>query len=92
MGRLDEVDLSLSLNAREEERELTRAWHRLAQLRLVLGGLLYLVSQRWGYIEGIVKFSGALQAAIAAGGFGLIGLALLYAGLPRRAAPRLNAP
>jgi ACS family hexuronate transporter-like MFS transporter len=46
--------------------------------------LLSFVSQRWDYIVGIVKFSGALQAAIAAGGFGLIGLALGYAGLPKK--------
>jgi len=50
----------------------------------VAAWLLYLVSQRWEYIVGIVKFSGALQAAIAACGFGLIGLALIYAAMPRR--------
>jgi hypothetical protein len=46
--------------------------------------LLSFVSQRWDYIVSIVKFSGALQAAIAAGGFGLIGIALGYAGLPKK--------
>jgi len=40
VGRLDEVDLSLKLSAREEERELEQAWKRLAQLRLTLGGLI----------------------------------------------------
>ncbi len=40
MGRLDEVDLSLSLGAKEEERELRSAWSRLSQLRLTLGGLI----------------------------------------------------
>jgi polyphosphate kinase 2 (PPK2 family) len=40
MGRLDEVDLSLSLDRREEERELKALGHRLAQLRLTLGGLI----------------------------------------------------
>lgn len=39
MGRLDEVDLTLSLSAKEEERELKREWRRLAQLRLSLAGL-----------------------------------------------------
>jgi len=40
MGRLDDVDLSLSLTRREEERELSAAWERLTQLRLTLGGLI----------------------------------------------------
>src|SRR6187455_414642 len=38
MGRLDELDLTLSLTRREEARALDRAWERLAQLRLTLGG------------------------------------------------------
>jgi polyphosphate kinase 2 (PPK2 family) len=40
MGRLDEVDLSLSLTRREEERELSAARERLTELRLTLGGLI----------------------------------------------------
>lgn len=40
MGRLDDVDLSLSLGRKEEERELGAAWQRLTQLRLTLGGLI----------------------------------------------------
>jgi AMP-polyphosphate phosphotransferase len=40
MGRLDEVDLSLALTAKEEERELKEAWKQLSQLRLSLAGLL----------------------------------------------------
>jgi AMP-polyphosphate phosphotransferase len=40
MGRLDEVDLTLSLDREEEERGLAEAWRRLAQLRLTLGGLI----------------------------------------------------
>jgi polyphosphate kinase 2 (PPK2 family) len=40
MGHLDEVDLSLSLGRKEEERELKAAGKRLAQLRLTLGGLI----------------------------------------------------
>jgi polyphosphate kinase 2 (PPK2 family) len=38
VGRLDELDLSASLTRREEARALDRAWERLAQLRLTLGG------------------------------------------------------
>ena len=40
MGRLDQVDLSLALSRKEEERELSAAWLRLTQLRLTLGGLI----------------------------------------------------
>jgi polyphosphate kinase 2 (PPK2 family) len=40
VGRLDELDLSKSLTRKEEERGLSRAWERLAQLRLTLGGQL----------------------------------------------------
>jgi polyphosphate kinase 2 (PPK2 family) len=40
VGHLDELDLSKSLTRREEARELDRAWERLTQLRLTLGGLI----------------------------------------------------
>jgi polyphosphate kinase 2 (PPK2 family) len=40
VGRLDEVDLALSLSRKEEERELRACGERLAQLRLTLGGLI----------------------------------------------------
>jgi AMP-polyphosphate phosphotransferase len=40
MGRLDEVDLELSLSRKEEDRALENAWARLSQLRLTLGGQL----------------------------------------------------
>ena len=38
MGRLDEVDLSKHLSSKEERIGLDRAWERLTQLRLTLGG------------------------------------------------------
>jgi polyphosphate kinase 2 (PPK2 family) len=38
MGRLDELDLSHSLSRTEEAEGLERAWARLSQLRLTLGG------------------------------------------------------
>jgi polyphosphate kinase 2 (PPK2 family) len=40
MGRLGEVDLTLRLGHEEGERELKALGHRLAQLRLTLGGLI----------------------------------------------------
>jgi polyphosphate kinase 2 (PPK2 family) len=38
VGRLDDLDMTKSLNRKEEARALDRAWERLAQLRLTLGG------------------------------------------------------
>jgi polyphosphate kinase 2 (PPK2 family) len=40
VGRLDELDLPKSLTRKEESRALDRAWERLTQLRLTLGGQL----------------------------------------------------
>jgi polyphosphate kinase 2 (PPK2 family) len=40
VGRLDELDLEKSLTRKEEARDLDRAWERLTQLRLTLGGLI----------------------------------------------------
>jgi polyphosphate kinase 2 (PPK2 family) len=40
VGRLDELDLSKSLTAKQEAKALTRAQERIAQLRLTLGGQL----------------------------------------------------
>jgi AMP-polyphosphate phosphotransferase len=40
MGRLNQVDLSLSLGRQEAKRELHSAWERLTELRLTLGGLI----------------------------------------------------
>ena len=39
-GRLDQLDLSLRLDRKEEEAALEEAWKRLTQLRLTLGGLI----------------------------------------------------
>jgi polyphosphate kinase 2 (PPK2 family) len=40
VGALDQVDLTLALSRGDEERELKRAWERLVELRLTLGGLI----------------------------------------------------
>jgi polyphosphate kinase 2 (PPK2 family) len=40
VGRLDDLDLSLSLSRAEERERLEAAWPRLSALRLALGGLL----------------------------------------------------
>jgi polyphosphate kinase 2 (PPK2 family) len=40
VGVLDDLDLSKKLSSEEEEEGLARAWKRLSQLRLTLGGLI----------------------------------------------------
>jgi polyphosphate kinase 2 (PPK2 family) len=40
MGALDDLDLSKKLSREEEQQRLERAWTRLTQLRLTLGGLI----------------------------------------------------
>jgi polyphosphate kinase 2 (PPK2 family) len=40
VGRLDDLDLTKSLSRKEEARALDRAWERLSELRLTLGGQL----------------------------------------------------
>jgi polyphosphate kinase 2 (PPK2 family) len=40
VGVLDELDLSLKLSREQESERLERAWTRLSQLRLTLGGLI----------------------------------------------------
>jgi polyphosphate kinase 2 (PPK2 family) len=40
MGALDDLDLTKKLSREEEQDRLERAWRRLAQLRLTLGGLI----------------------------------------------------
>src|SRR6185436_9041666 len=40
MGRLDQLDLSLKLSRKEQDKRLTAAQERLTTLRLQLGGLI----------------------------------------------------
>jgi ACS family hexuronate transporter-like MFS transporter len=83
-GKFEQVKVDSSFDTSRLHRGLIAAG--LAILALA-AWLLTLVTHRWEFIVNIVKFSGALQAALAAVGFGLIGVALLYASMPRR--PRL---
>jgi ACS family hexuronate transporter-like MFS transporter len=80
-GKFIQVNVDAGLDTSAMHKGLIAA----AAVVLAVGiWLLSFVSQQWDYIVSIVKFSGALQAAIAAGGFGLIGIALGYAGLPKK--------
>jgi hypothetical protein len=80
-GRLDPVNVDRGLDMRSAHRPLLVS----GAVVLVLGGLLLAyVAAQWDYIAGVVKVSGAAQAATVAAGTAIIGLALLYAGAPRR--------
>jgi MFS transporter, ACS family, hexuronate transporter len=80
-ARFVQVDVDAAFDTSRVHRGLI-----VAGLLILIVGIWVLsyVTQRWDYIVGIVKISGALQAAIASAGFGIIGLALIYAGFPKR--------
>jgi hypothetical protein len=80
-ARFVQVDVDAGLDTSRAHRGLM-----IAGVLILAAGLWVLsyVTQRWDFIVGIVKISGALQAAIASAGFGIIGLALIYAGFPKR--------
>jgi len=80
-GRFTQVNVDAGLDMTVAHRALIVGGLAVLAVGIVL--LVY-VSQHWEYIVSIVKFSGALQAATAAGGFGIIGIALLYAGAPKK--------
>jgi ACS family hexuronate transporter-like MFS transporter len=80
-GRFVQVDVAASFDVSRAHRGLLGGGLAI----LAVGAwLLSYVNERWEFIVSIVKFSGALQAVLAAAGFGLIGVALLYAGIPKR--------
>ena len=83
-GRIVQVDVDAGLDTSRTNQALT-----IGGALVAAGGawLSIYVMNRWDFIVGIVKFSGALGAATVAGGFVVIGLALIYAGLPKRNQP-----
>jgi len=80
-GKFEQVKVDSSFDTSRLHRGLIVAGVAILALA---AWLLTLVTHRWEFIVNIVKFSGALQAVLAAVGFGLIGVALLYASMPRR--------
>ena len=80
-GRFTQVDVDAGLDTSQTNYALT-----IGGALVAAGGALLsvFVMNRWDFIVGIVKFNGALGAATVAGGFVVIGLALIYAGLPKR--------
>ncbi|HET9475360.1 MAG TPA: MFS transporter [Steroidobacteraceae bacterium] len=80
-GRFTQVDVDAGLDTSRTNYALTIGGALVAAGGALLG---VFVMNRWDFIVSIVKFNGALGAATVAGGFVVIGLALIYAGLPRR--------
>ncbi len=82
-GRLDQVDLAHGPNMATHDRTLVTAG-------LVISGfgglLLALISANWDLCVQAATVAGAAQAATAAGGVCVVGLALIYAGMPKRVA------
>jgi len=81
-GRIEQVDIDTGLDTSRTHMPLAVGGALTVALGAVLG---WYVQQNWQYIVGIVKFSGALGAATVSGGFVIIGLALLYASMPKTA-------
>ena len=82
-GHFKQVDVDSPLDTSRTYQPLLIGGVAVAIAGAVLG--LY-VMNNWEYIVGIVKLNGALGAATVAGGFVIIGLALLYASMPKRVA------
>ncbi len=80
-GRFDQVDLA-------EAEDMSRSHSTLlasgAVITLLGIALIALIVANWDVCVAAATLSGAVTAATAAGGVGLIGLMLIYAGLPKR--------
>lgn len=87
-GRFERVDLQAGIDTRRAHRGLLTAGGVLAGIGALLA---WLIAANWEACVAAAKFSGAAQAATAAVGLVLIGLALLHAGRPRAGAVLLAA-
>jgi len=81
-GRFTPVDVDAALDTSRTHQGLAVSGLLVAIAGLTLGA--YVMNQ-WVHIVELVKLNGALGAATVAGGFAVIGAALIYAALPRRA-------
>lgn len=81
-GRFEQVDLTRGPDMSGMDRTLVIAG---AVLGAIGGILLALISANWELCVQAATPSGAAQAATAAGGVCVVGLALIYAGVPQKA-------
>src|SRR5690606_26937678 len=84
-GRFEQVDLAAA-------RDMSRSHAPLivsgAVIVLIGAALIALIAANWNVCVAAATLSGAATAVTAAGGVALIGLTLVYAGLPQRRAVR----
>lgn len=81
-GRFDPVDLAAVLPMNRAHRTLIVAGIAVAAFG---AALIALITANWAVCVAAATLSGAATAATAAGGVALLGLLLVYAGLPRNA-------
>jgi ACS family hexuronate transporter-like MFS transporter len=80
-GKFDQVDLARGPDMSKYDRSLVLAGSVIS----AIGGILLgLISANWELCVQAATPAGAAQAATAAGGVFLIGLALIYAGTPKQ--------
>ena len=80
-GRFDQVDLTRGPDMRSYDRALVMAGSVIS----AFGGiLLALIAANWELCVQAATPAGAAQAATAAGGVCVVGLALIYAGMPKQ--------
>ncbi len=80
-GRFDQVDLAQSGDLSRAHPTLVASGAIIAALGAALVALIY---ANWDLCVEAATLSGAATAATAAGGVGLIGLTLIYAGMPQK--------
>lgn len=80
-GKFDQVDLARGPDMRTYDRSLVLSGSVISALGAILLGL---ISANWELCVQAATPAGAAQAATAAGGVFLIGLALIYAGTPKQ--------
>jgi ACS family hexuronate transporter-like MFS transporter len=80
-GKFDQVDLAHGPDMRTYDRSLVMAGSVISGLG---GILLALISANWELCVQAATPAGAAQAATAAGGVLVVGLALIYAGMPKQ--------
>jgi len=80
-GRFVQVNVDAGLDESRAHRNLVASGFAVTAFGLVLSSLVF---NYWAAMVAVVKATGAAQAAVVAVGFVVIGLAVLYAGMPKK--------